>query len=152
MLPLIPCVLIGFVAGLRTLTPPAAVSWAAAAGWLDLSGTVLAFLGYWGAPWITAAMALAELAADKSPSMPSRKTPFSFASRVGSGALCGAALGAGSGLLVAGALAGAAGALLGTLGGYAARMRLAAILGRDWPAALLEDAVTLTAALLIVTL
>ena len=31
--------LIGFVAGLRALTAPAAISWAAHFGWLQLSGT-----------------------------------------------------------------------------------------------------------------
>ena len=37
--------LIGVVAGLRAMTAPAAVSWAAHLGWLDVSGTWLAFLG-----------------------------------------------------------------------------------------------------------
>ena len=37
--------LIGVVAGLRALTAPAAVSWAAHLGWLKLEGTWLAFLG-----------------------------------------------------------------------------------------------------------
>ena len=36
---------IGIVAGLRAMTAPAAVSWAARLGWLDLSGSWLAFLG-----------------------------------------------------------------------------------------------------------
>ena len=35
--------LIGVVAGLRSMTPPAAVSWAARLGWLHLEGTPLAF-------------------------------------------------------------------------------------------------------------
>ncbi|HEY1434389.1 MAG TPA: DUF4126 domain-containing protein, partial [Thermoanaerobaculia bacterium] len=38
--------LIGVVAGLRVMTAPAAVSWAARLGWLHLEGTPLAFLGY----------------------------------------------------------------------------------------------------------
>ena len=38
--------LIGIVAGLRAMIPLAAVSWMAATGHLDLSGTRLAFLGY----------------------------------------------------------------------------------------------------------
>ncbi len=37
--------LIGVVAGLRAMTAPAAVSWAAALGLLKLQGTPLAFLG-----------------------------------------------------------------------------------------------------------
>ena len=37
--------LIGVVAGLRAMTAPAAVSWAARLGWLNLAGTPLAFMG-----------------------------------------------------------------------------------------------------------
>jgi uncharacterized membrane protein len=37
--------LIGVVAGLRTMTAPAAVSWAAHLGGLPLQGTPLAFMG-----------------------------------------------------------------------------------------------------------
>jgi uncharacterized membrane protein len=39
-------ILIGVVAGLRAMTAPAAVSWAAYLGWIDLSQSWLAFLGY----------------------------------------------------------------------------------------------------------
>ena len=39
--------LIGVVAGLRAMTAPAAVSWAARLGWLNLQGTPLAF---WAPP------------------------------------------------------------------------------------------------------
>jgi hypothetical protein len=44
--------LIGCVAGLRTVTAPAAVSWAAHLGRLHLGATWLAFLGYAWTPWI----------------------------------------------------------------------------------------------------
>ena len=53
--------IIGIVAGLRTVTPPAAVSWAARLGWLNLSQTPLAFLGYAFTPWILTVLALGEL-------------------------------------------------------------------------------------------
>ena len=36
---------IGFVAGLRALTPPAVVAWAAHLGWLHLNNSPLAFVG-----------------------------------------------------------------------------------------------------------
>jgi hypothetical protein len=36
---------IGFAAGLRALTPPAVVAWAAHLGWLNLSNSPLAFMG-----------------------------------------------------------------------------------------------------------
>lgn len=53
-------------------------------------------------------------------------------------------------MLVAGVLAGIVGAVIGTLGGRAARARMAAAFGRDRPAALIEDAVAILGALLIV--
>ncbi len=47
-------------------------------------------------------------------------------------------------------MAGVIGAVVGTLGGYAARMRLAEALGKDLPAALIEDLVAIVGAALIV--
>ena len=44
--------LIGIVAGLRAMTAPAVVSWAARFGRLSLGSTGLAFLGYAFTPWI----------------------------------------------------------------------------------------------------
>ena len=38
--------LIGVVAGLRAVTAPAAVSWAAALGWIPLADSWAAFMGY----------------------------------------------------------------------------------------------------------
>src|SRR4051794_9816432 len=38
--------LIGVVAGLRAMTAPAVTSWAARLGWLNLTGTPLAFLNF----------------------------------------------------------------------------------------------------------
>ena len=79
--------IIGIVAGLRTVTPPAAVSWAARLGWLNLSQTPLAFLGYAFTPWILTVLALGQLVNDKLPTTPSRKLPAPFAARIISGAL-----------------------------------------------------------------
>lgn len=39
------CFLLGYLTGLRSLTPAAAVCWAAHLGWLHFAGTKLAFLG-----------------------------------------------------------------------------------------------------------
>lgn len=142
--------LIGVVAGLRTGTAPAAASWAAALGWIDLSTSPLAFLGYRWTPWILSALALLELVGDKLPTTPSRKVPMQFGARIVSGGVAGAALGAATGSLALGAAAGLAGAVIGTLGGARLRARLAAILGRDLPAALIEDALAIIGALLIV--
>ena len=143
--------LIGIVAGLRTMTAPAAISWAAALGWLPLEGTWLAFLGYAYTPWIFTALALVELVTDQLPTTPSRKVPMQFGARIVMGALGGAAIGTAGGMLIGGLVAGVVGAVIGTLGGYAARTRLvAASGGKDLPIALLEDVVAIGGAFLIV--
>lgn len=142
--------LIGFVAGLRAMTAPAAASWAAYLGWIDISQSWLAFMGYAWTPWIFSLLAIAELISDKLPGTPSRKVPSQFATRVIMGGLAGASLGAAGGMPVLGLVAGVIGSVAGTFGGAAARGRLAGALGRDLPAALAEDAVAVLGALLIV--
>ena len=142
--------LIGIVAGLRTMTAPAAVSWAAYLGWLPLQNTPLAFLGYVAVPYIFTLLAIGELVADQLPKTPSRKVPVQFGGRIVSGALCGAAIGAAAGTLGGGLVAGIIGAVIGTLGGAEARGRLARAFGRDMPAALIEDVVAILGAYLIV--
>jgi uncharacterized membrane protein len=144
--------LIGVIAGLRSMTAPAAVSWAARLGWLHLQDTWLAFLGFAATPYILSALAIGELIADKLPKTPSRKTPVPFIGRIMTGALSGAAIGASGGSLAAGLLAGILGAAAGTLGGYEFRARLVrAIGGKDLPIALLEDVIAVGGAFLIVS-
>ena len=70
--------LIGVIAGLRSLTAPAIVSWAARLGWLHLENTWLAFLGYAATPYILSILAFGELVADKLPKTPSRKEVTGF--------------------------------------------------------------------------
>jgi uncharacterized membrane protein len=143
--------LLGAVAGLRSMTAPAAASWAARLGWLHLENTWLAFLGFAATPYILSALAIGELIADKLPKTPSRKTPVPFVARIVMGALCGAALGASDQALTGGLLAGAVGAAAGTLGGYEFRARLVrATGGKDLPIALLEDAIAIGGAAAIV--
>jgi uncharacterized membrane protein len=142
--------LIGVMAGLRAMTAPAAISWAARLGWLDVASTRLAFLGYGVTPWVLTALALGELVADQLPSTPSRTVPVQFGTRLLVGGLCGAAIGITGGALVIGALAGIAGAIIGTLGGRAFRARLAGAFGSDRPAAFIEDAVAIVGSLVIV--
>ncbi len=142
--------LIGMVAGLRTMTAPAAVSWAARLGALKLGGTWLAFLGFAVVPWILTLAAIAELVTDQLPRTPSRKTPVPFTARIVSGALCGAAVGTAAESWTLGAAVGVAGAILGTLGGSRLRSKLAQVFQRDRPAAFLEDAVAIVGAALIV--
>ena len=144
--------LIGVIAGLRAMTAPAVAGWAARLGWLHLENTWLAFLGFAATPYILSLAAIGELVNDKLPKTPSRKAPASFAARVVMGALSGAALGAASQGLIGGLLAGALGAVAGTLGGYEFRAWLVrAIGGNDLPIALLEDAIAIGGAFLIVS-
>jgi uncharacterized membrane protein len=142
--------LIGMIAGLRAMTAPAAISLAARAGRLDLSTTSLAFLGYAYTPWIFTVLALVELVTDQLPTTPSRTVPIQFGTRILMGGLTGGAIGASRGTLVTGVVAGVVGAVIGTLGGRAVRARLAAALGSDRPAAVIEDLIAIGGAFLIV--
>ena len=142
--------LIGIVAGLRAMTAPAAVSWAAYLGWINLSESWLWWLGHWITPWIFTLLAIAELINDQLPSTPSRTVPVQFGARIVMAALAGAGLGVGAGMLIVGLVAGIVGAIIGTLGGKTVRGKLAASFGQDRPAALIEDAVAIIGALLIV--
>ena len=137
--------LIGFVSGLRSLTAPAAVSWGAHLGWIDLSQTPLAFLGYSATPYILSLLALGELITDKLPTTPSRKAPIGFGARLVMGSFSGYALALGLGQSgIIGAVLGCVGAIAGTLGGYEARTRLTkAWSGSGLAVALLEDAIAI---------
>lgn len=148
---LLAALLIGVIAGLRAFTPTAAVSWGARSGWLDLSGSGLAFLGYVWTPWIFTALAVFELITDQRPTTPSRTVPVQFGTRILMGGLSGAAMGASRGALVSGLIAGVAGSIVGTLGGKAMRSRMAAAFGSDRPAALIEDAIAIAGAAFVVT-
>jgi len=144
--------LIGVIAGLRSLTAPAVVSWAARLGWLHLEKTGLAFMGFGATPYIFSVLAVGELIADKLPNTPSRKAPVGFIARLLTGSLCGGALGATGDAMVPGIIMGLFGAVVGTLGGYEFRKRLVRdIGGRDLPIALLEDAIAIVGAILIVS-
>jgi uncharacterized membrane protein len=145
-------VLIGFVAGLRAMSAPAAVAFAAYLGWLPVSGTWASFMGHWLALTIFGILALVEFVTDQLPGTPSRKVPQQFGARIISGGFSGAIIGTVSGSLAVGLMGGVIGAVLGTLGGYEARKRLvAAIGGKDLPIALLEDAVAVILALWVVS-
>lgn len=142
--------LIGIIAGLRAMTAPAAISFAARFGLLNLHGTWVAFLGYRWVPWVFLVLAIGELITDQLSFTPSRKVPVQFGTRILMGAVTGGAVGFVAGSLWIGAAIGAVGAVLGTLGGAAARARMAAAFGKDRPAALIEDAIAIAGAVLIV--
>ena len=81
---------IGFVAGLRSLTAPAAVAWAAHLGWIHLDGTPLAFMGSKWTAIVFTILALVELVADQLPQTPARTAAVGLSARVVTGALTGA--------------------------------------------------------------
>jgi uncharacterized membrane protein len=148
---LLAALLIGVIAGLRTFTAPAAVSWGARLGKIPLAGTPLAFLGYAVTPYIFTLLALFEIVfIDKNPKTPSRKGAQGFTFRVVSGGFSGAAIGLSGGSAWLGLLLGVVGAVIGTYGGAALRGKLAASFGKDLPAAITEDAIAILGAVLIV--
>lgn len=141
-----PAVMMGVLAGSRSMMAPAAVAWAAFLGRLEAGTGWLLVFGHPWARWIWSALSLGELVTDQLPFTPSRTVPVQFAGRVVSGGLCGAAIGASAGALLPGAVAGIAGAVIGTLGGRALRAKMAAAFGNDHPAAFVEDALALALA------
>src|SRR6267142_2751806 len=91
-LPLLLAFAIGGVAGLRAMTAPAVVAWAAHLGWLNLQGSHLAFMGSKWAVAIFTFAALGELVNDQLPKTPPRTDPGPLIARIVMGALCGACL------------------------------------------------------------
>lgn len=132
--------LIGFFAGLRSLTAPAATAWAAHLGWLKLERP-LSLIGSIPSVVIFTVLAVGELVADKLPKTPSRTSPPGLIARIVMGGLTGACVAAGGGQgAFVGALLGALGGVVGCFAGYQARTRLVKALGtRDTYVALLED-------------
>jgi uncharacterized membrane protein len=140
---------IGFVAGLRSLTGPALLSAVGSAGrfgfapsplkWLRSPKTALAF----------GALALGELVVDKLPSTPARTKAGPLVARAASGALCGAAICAIQQENIAkGAALGAAGAIAGTYAGYYVRKHAVEVHGVPaLAAALTEDAIAISGGL-----
>lgn len=144
---------IGIVAGLRSLTAPAVVAWAAYLGWLNLHGSRLAFIGSIWATIIFSIFAVGELIGDKLPHTPKRTAPFGLMARIVTGGLCGACLCAASGQSSGiGALFGAIGGVIGAFAGYELRRRLVNALGvKDFPVAICEDLVAIGLAFFIVS-
>lgn len=142
---------IGIVSGLRALSGLAVLSWTARLHRVHLEGTIFAFLSYTATPYILTAMALGELINDQLPKTPSRLIPPQFITRAVMGTICGAVIGAATQMWVVGSLAGLLGSIAGTLGGARARLLLARVFGADLPAALLEDLVAISLAVIVAT-
>jgi uncharacterized membrane protein len=144
---------IGVVTGLRSMTAPAVVAWAAYLGWINLSGSHLAFMGSIWAVAIFTLGALGEYVADQLPNTPARTAPVGLSARIVMGLLTGACLGiAGGASLWLAALAGAIGAIAGAFGGYQARTGLVRALHvPDIAVAIPEDLVAIGLGLLLVS-
>jgi uncharacterized membrane protein len=116
---------IGVTTGLRCMTAPAVVAWAAHLGWINLSGSPLAFIGSVWAVALFTLLALTEYVVDQLPSTAARTTAGPLTIRIVMGLLTGACLATGEGASAwVGALIGALGAIAGAFGGYQARVRL----------------------------
>ena len=144
---------IGVVAGLRSMTAPAVVAWAAHLGWINLSGSPLAFMGSIWAVAVFTLGALGEFVADQLPSTPPRTKGPGLIARIVMGLLAGACLAlAGGASLIGGAILGAIGSLVGAFGGYYARTGLMRSLRvPDFAVAIPEDLVAVGLGLLLVT-
>jgi uncharacterized membrane protein len=144
---------IGVITGLRSLTGPALVCWAAHLGWFSLEGSRLAFMGSAAVTYVFSAMALGELVADKLPFIPSRISPGPLFARIVLGALSGATLCTAGGSSVAfGAILGGFGGVVGAFSGYHARAGLVKKAGLpDFAVALLEDIIAVGGGLFLVS-
>ncbi len=142
--------LLGISAGLRSMTPLAAVAWAAQS-WRAVEGSTLGFMAAPAAAYILTALAIGELIADKLPFIPSRLTAGPLIWRIVSGGLCGAVLWvAASQGPAGGAIAGAVGGAAGSFAGHAAR-RYLSVTRRlpDLAVALAEDVVAIGLAVFV---
>lgn len=142
--------LIGVATGMRALTGITAVSWAAHVHWIHLDNTWMAFLSNPSTTYALTFMAAGELVTDKLPTTPSRKIPIAFGGRIANGAVAGIALGTAAGFACTGLVMGILGAVAGTLGGAKMRSRLAKVMGKDFPAAVIEDMVAIRIAIAVV--
>jgi len=144
--------LLGCVAGLRSMTAPAVVCWAAHFGWLQFQRTELAFIDHVSTLILFTLLALLELIADKLPGTPARTAPVGLIARVIFGGLCGVALAISAGTSpVLALLAAIAGAMVGTFGGYNIRHALVSHKHLpDFAIALAEDMIAIAGGLLIV--
>ena len=144
---------IGVVAGLRALTAPAVVAWAARLAWLHLQSSPVAFMASTWSLIIFSALAIFELLGDVLPKTPKRTAPGPLAARMITGGLCGACVCASANQsLPFGAVLGALGAVAGAFAGYEIRKRLVAGLNiKDLFIAIPEDLITIGLALFFVT-
>jgi uncharacterized membrane protein len=143
---------IGAVAGLRTLTAPAVLAWAAKRRWIRMAESPFATIVSAKASKRITDFAVSELIADKLPFTPSRLRPGPLAARIVSGAVCGATIyGVVKRPLKEGAVLGGLGAVAGAFAGYHMRRKLSGDMP-DLGVALLEDALAIGGGILVAAL
>ena len=144
--------LIGLFAGLRSLTPPAAVAWAVHLGWLKLVRP-LSLIGSLPALIILSLLAITEIILDKLPNTSSRTAPPGLIARIVIGGFTGACVSVGGGRSAfVGTGLGVIGGIAGCFGGYQARARLVKSLRQpDFNIALVEDLIAIGGSLFIVS-
>jgi uncharacterized membrane protein len=143
--------LLGFVDGLRSLTAPAIVCWAAHLGWLHFAGTRLGFIDHWFTLTVITVLAMVELVVDKLPNTPPRTAPVGLIARIVLGGASGLALATGAGIsaLSAGVIA-SIGAIAGAFAGY--HIRRALVFRAHLPdltVATAEDAITIAGGFIV---
>jgi uncharacterized membrane protein len=142
--------LIGVIAGLRAMTAPAVVAWGAFLGWIDVDSKWSEWIAHPITVAVLTIFLLVELVTDQLPRLPSRKTAPQFLTRLIMGAFAGAVIGSAFFHTFSSTGAGIVGAVLGTMGGAAARQRFASARdGQDRPGAILEDVVAVGGGFLI---
>jgi uncharacterized membrane protein len=143
---------IGAVAGLRALTAPALLAWAAKYRLIRLGSSPFATIISATASKRITDFAVSELIADKLPFTPSRLNAAPLASRIVSGAICGATIyGVVKRPLTEGAVLGGLGAIAGAFAGYHMRKKLSRGMP-DLGVAVLEDAFAIGGGVLIIAL
>lgn len=141
---------IGVAAGLRSMTAPAIITWAAHRGTLRIAESSLLSLAVGSASSRTLKLALAELVADKLAFTPDRISPGPLAWRVLVGGASGVAIASAIRRpALEGALLGSLGALAGAFAGYYAR-KAARRRGVGLAGALVEDAIAVSLAAAVV--
>ena len=150
---MLPAFGIGVVAGLRSMTAPAVVAWAAHLGWINLAGSRLSWMGSMWAVGLFSLCALVEYVADQLPLTPSRTDLAPLLARIVFGLLTGMCLGvaahSSAGVF---ALVGGLGAVVGAFGGHEVRVRLVRTLRvPDAVIAIPEDLIAIGLGLLVVS-
>lgn len=143
--------LLGCVDGLRSLTPPALVCWAAHLGWLHFAGTRFAFINHRSTLIVFTVLAVAELIADKLPNTPARTAPLGLIARILLGGACGLAIATSVGMSLSfSALLASIGALVGTFVGYhSRRLIVSQVHVPDFAVAAAEDVIAIAGGLFI---